>query len=133
MPNPILGEGWQSDAVAKTTVPPIPIPTMTNSSLNAVNWQQNDDSEFAFVLETFMSLANGGEAFTGEILRASSQIKPGEFESFYEEFKFLADEMYTLRKRSKYPVSIRSAVRTFKQRNTMEAYIIRRGCVGALR
>jgi hypothetical protein len=91
----------------------VPTPSLTNSSSNQVNYQLSADSEFAFVLETRLSLASGGGAATGEILRAASQIKPGDLESFYKEFKFLADQIYTLGKSSdpqKYPVSVRSAM-----------------------
>ena len=86
---------------------------MTNSSSNLVNYQLSADPEFAFVLESFLGLANGGGASSGEILRAASQIHPGEFESFYEEFKFLADQMYALGNTSdarKHPVSVRNAM-----------------------
>ena len=91
----------------------MPTPSMTNSSSNTVNYQLSADPEFAFVLETFLSLANGGGVSTGEILRAASQITPGKFESFYQEFKFLADQMYALGKSSdprKHPVSVRNAM-----------------------
>lgn len=39
-------------------------------------------------------MANGGGSNTGEVLRAASQIIPGSFESFYSEFKFLADQIH---------------------------------------
>jgi len=60
-----------------------------------------------------MSLANGGGANTAEVLRAASQINPGDFESFYKEFKYLADQIQALGASSdpkKYPVSVRDAM-----------------------
>ena len=74
--------------------------------------QLSSDSEFAFVLETFLSFANGGGAATGEILRAASQIKPGDMESFYREFKYLADQIAdqaTSVNATRFPVSAREA------------------------
>ena len=91
----------------------MPTPSITNSSSNTVNDQLNPDPEFAFVLETFLSLANGGGVSTGEVLRAASQIRAADFESFFEEFKFLADQMYALGKSSdprKHPVSVHNAM-----------------------
>lgn len=70
----------------------------------------SSDSAFAFQLEVLLSLANGGGVSPGEVLRAASQIKPGEFESFYSEFKFLADQMHDIGvniNADKYPVSAR--------------------------
>ncbi|THC97434.1 hypothetical protein EYZ11_003083 [Aspergillus tanneri] len=75
-------------------------------------YQLSSDPEFAFVLETFLSLSNGGGAATGEILRAASQIRPGDFESFYSEFKFLADEIAEQAASAnpqRFPVSARQA------------------------
>ena len=91
----------------------MPTPSLTNSSSNLVNYQLSPDPEFAFVLESFLGLANGAGASSGEILRAASQIKPGQFESFYKEFKFLADQMFALGNVSdphKHPVSVRNAM-----------------------
>ena len=88
----------------------IPNVTITNSTTNM--YQLSSDPEFAFVLETFLSLSNGGGAATGEILRAASQIVPGNYESFYSEFKFLADAMAqqaTSVNPAKFPVSAREA------------------------
>ncbi|KAE8379708.1 Alpha/Beta hydrolase protein [Aspergillus bertholletiae] len=88
----------------------IPNITITNSTSSI--YQLSSDSEFAFVLETFLSMSNGGGAATGEVLRAASQIKPGNFESFYREFKFLADQIAhqaTSIDAKRFPVSAREA------------------------
>ncbi|KNG82479.1 hypothetical protein ANOM_009526 [Aspergillus nomiae NRRL 13137] len=88
----------------------IPTVTITNSSSSI--HQLSSDPEFAFVLETFLSLSNGGGAATGEVLRAASQIKPGDMESFYKEFKFLADQISdqaTSVNATRFPVSAREA------------------------
>ncbi|KAF7621596.1 Alpha/Beta hydrolase protein [Aspergillus flavus] len=88
----------------------IPNVTITNSTTSI--YQLSSDSEFAFVLETFLSFANGGGAATGEILRAASQIKPGDMESFYLEFKYLADQIAdqaTSVNATRFPVSAREA------------------------
>lgn len=91
----------------------VPVPSLTNSSSNGVIWQLSTDPYFSFVLEDTLSLAASKGSDTGEILRAASQIQPENFESFYEEFKFLADEMFALGKCSdpkKYPVSVRESM-----------------------
>ncbi|KAH8705977.1 Alpha/Beta hydrolase protein [Talaromyces proteolyticus] len=89
----------------------IPNVTITNSTTSM--HQLSSDPEFAFVLETFMSLASGGGVATGEMLRAASRIKPGDFESFYSEFKFFADTMAqqaaSIRDPAKFAVSAREA------------------------
>lgn len=56
--------------------------------------QLSSDPEFAFILGEFLSFSNRSGANTGEILRAAAVIKPGDFESWYREFKFLADGIY---------------------------------------
>ncbi|KAJ5690620.1 hypothetical protein N7462_005012 [Penicillium macrosclerotiorum] len=75
-------------------------------------FQLSSDSEFAFVLETILSLSNYGGASTGEVLRAASQIAPGNFESWYKEFKFLGDAIHAKASAldtSRFPVSAREA------------------------
>lgn len=52
------------------------------------------DTQFSFYLSEVLSFSNGGGSNTGEVLRAASQIQPGSFESFYSEFKFLADTIH---------------------------------------
>ncbi|TPX13377.1 uncharacterized protein E0L32_006107 [Thyridium curvatum] len=56
---------------------------------------QSSDPQFAFYFQELLALANGAAGSnTGEVLRAASQIVPGDFESFYSEFKFLADAIH---------------------------------------
>jgi len=96
-----------TSVLAQGTIPNV---TITNSTTSM--YQLSSDTEFAFVLETFLSLANGGGAATGEVLRAASQIVPGSFESFYAQFKFLADQVEqqaTSVDPAKFPVSAREA------------------------
>ncbi|XHG04119.1 hypothetical protein AWENTII_007399 [Aspergillus wentii] len=81
----------------------------TNSS---AIFQLSSDPEFAFVLETVMSLANNYGAQTGEVLRAASQITPGDFESWYDQFVYLGDAIHdkaTAINASRFPVSAREA------------------------
>ncbi|KAB8226932.1 alpha/beta hydrolase family protein [Aspergillus alliaceus] len=88
----------------------IPNVTITNSTTSI--HQLSSDPEFAFALETFLSFSNGGGASTGEVLRAASQIIPGDYESFYTEFKFLADQIAhqaTSVDATRFPVSARQA------------------------
>ncbi|KAJ9156662.1 2,6-dihydropseudooxynicotine hydrolase [Pleurostoma richardsiae] len=59
-------------------------------------WPLSSDGQFAFQLAEILSLSNGGGANTGEVLRAATQITAGDFESFYSEFKFLADAIHEL-------------------------------------
>ena len=51
------------------------------------------DDEFSFILSDVLSLSNNFGANTGEVLRAASQITPGDFESWYAEFNFLAEQI----------------------------------------
>lgn len=70
----------------------------------------SSDSEFAFILEETLSLSNNFGANTGEVLRAASQIVPGDYESWYKEFKFLADALHskaTAINATRFPVSAR--------------------------
>lgn len=75
-------------------------------------YKLSEDPEFAFILEETLSLSNNFGASTGEVLRAASQIKPGDFESWYSEFKFLADAIHDQAdaiNATRYPVSAREA------------------------
>lgn len=75
-------------------------------------YQLSTDSEFAFVLETFLSLANGGGAATGEVLRSAARIAPGNFESWYKEWKFMADAIASQGdavNATKFPISAQQA------------------------
>jgi hypothetical protein len=65
----------------------IPNVTITNSTTSM--YQLSKDTQFASALETFLALANGGGAASGEILRAASQITPGSYESWYKEWQWL--------------------------------------------
>ncbi|KAH8681941.1 Alpha/Beta hydrolase protein [Xylariales sp. PMI_506] len=84
----------------------------TLASNGSAIYSLSTDAEFAFILEEYLALSNGGGANTGEILRAASQIVPGDFESWYSEFKFLADSLHakaTAINSSRFPVSAREA------------------------
>ncbi|KND86430.1 2,6-dihydropseudooxynicotine hydrolase [Tolypocladium ophioglossoides CBS 100239] len=75
-------------------------------------YQLSSDSEFAFILAEMLSLSNNFGANTGEILRAASQIKPSDFESWHREFKFLADGIHDKAvaiNATRFPVSAREA------------------------
>ncbi|KAH8895230.1 alpha/beta-hydrolase [Thozetella sp. PMI_491] len=75
-------------------------------------YQLSSDPEFAFLFEEYLALSNNFGANTGEVLRAASQIKPGDFESWYSEFKFLADAIHTKAAAidsKRFPVSAREA------------------------
>jgi pimeloyl-ACP methyl ester carboxylesterase len=69
----------------------------------------SSDSYFSFALSAMISLSNGGGASTGEVLRAASQITPGSFESYYGEFKFLADAIHAVGNSTTSAVSRRDA------------------------
>lgn len=69
----------------------------------------SNDTEFAFLLSEVLSFSNGGGAATGEVLRAASQIVPGDFESYYREFKFLADAIHDAGSGAKHPSARREA------------------------
>lgn len=75
-------------------------------------FQLSNNTEFAFVLETALALSNSGGASTGEILRVASQIKPGNFESWYKEFMYLGDGIHAKASAinaSRFPVSARES------------------------
>jgi esterase/lipase len=59
-------------------------------------YQLSSDSEFAFELEIILSKSSGGGSATGEILRAAAVIKPGDFDSWYDEFKLLGDKLHAI-------------------------------------
>lgn len=52
------------------------------------------DNYFAFYLEETLSLANNAGAQTGEVLRIASQIRPGDFESVYSAFYYMAERVH---------------------------------------
>ncbi|CAI7564967.1 unnamed protein product [Penicillium pancosmium] len=89
----------------------LPTFAQDDNNKNAI-YQLSNDTEFAFVLETVLALSNGGGASTGEVLRAASQIVPGDFESWYKEFLYLGDGIHAKASSinaSRFPVSAREA------------------------
>lgn len=62
--------------------------------------QLSTDSHFAFVLEEYLALSNGGGAASGEVLRIASQIKPGDSESFYTQFNYVAGQVHGMAERA---------------------------------
>lgn len=66
----------------------------TNITSSPAMYPLSSDVQFAFYLAEILALANGGGASTGEILRAASQITPGDTESLYKEFNFLAENIH---------------------------------------
>ncbi|KAM6522031.1 hypothetical protein FALCPG4_011724 [Fusarium falciforme] len=76
---------------ANNNQPYPPNVTLSNSATSM--HQLSSDSEFAFILEEYLSLSNEEGAATGEILRAAALIEPGNIESWYREFNFLADKI----------------------------------------
>lgn len=56
-------------------------------------YQLSNDSEFAFILSEYLSLSNEGGAATGEVLRAAAAIEPGNLDSWYKEFAYLAESI----------------------------------------
>lgn len=64
------------------------------------------------MLEATLSLSNNFGANTGEVLRAASQIVPGDFDSWYKEFIFLANQIHDKAEAinaKRFPVSAREA------------------------
>lgn len=51
------------------------------------------DSEFSYILSVVLALSNNLGSNTGEVLRAASQITPGDFESWYTQFTYLAGQI----------------------------------------
>ncbi|PNP73516.1 hypothetical protein FNYG_13110 [Fusarium nygamai] len=70
-------------------------PNVTISNTTTSMFQLSNDTEFSFILSEYLSLANEGGSATGEIhfLRAAAVIKLNNPESWYHEFKFLADKI----------------------------------------
>ncbi|KAM0467064.1 hypothetical protein ACHAPV_000578 [Trichoderma viride] len=82
------------------------------SSNGSAIFPLSNDTEFAFMLENTLSLSNNFGANTGEVLRAASQIIPGDFDSWYREFIFLADRIHSKAEAinsKRFPVSAREA------------------------
>ncbi|KAF4945727.1 hypothetical protein FGADI_11730 [Fusarium gaditjirri] len=68
-------------------------PNVTISNTTTSMFQLSNDTEFSFILSEYLSLANQGGSATGEVLRAAAVIEPSNPESWYREFKFLADKI----------------------------------------
>lgn len=68
------------------------------------------DGEFSFILTEALALANGGGSATSEILRAASQIVPGDLDSWFQEFYWLAEQIHELALLAKTPTSKRGAL-----------------------
>ncbi|KAM0455286.1 hypothetical protein ACHAO4_004164 [Trichoderma viride] len=82
------------------------------SSNGSAIFPLSNDTEFAFMLENTLSLSNNFGANTGEVLRAASQIIPGDFDSWYREFIFLANQIHGKAEAinsKRFPVSAREA------------------------
>ena len=56
------------------------------------------DEEFSFFLGAQLALSNNLGANTGEILRAATQVVPGDFESVYSAFNFLGEHVHAIAK-----------------------------------
>ncbi|KAI1407240.1 alpha/beta-hydrolase [Hypoxylon sp. FL1857] len=84
----------------------------TNSTTDVPFYPLSTDDHFSFVLYEMLSLSNGRGAATGEVMRAAAKIQAGNYESFYNEFKFLADSLHDTAasiNATKFPVSAREA------------------------
>ncbi|KAI0836365.1 alpha/beta-hydrolase [Hypoxylon sp. FL0890] len=84
----------------------------TNGTTDEPYYPLSTDSHFSFVLYEMLALSNGGGAATGEVMRAAAKIEAGNYESFYNEFKFLADSLHNTAasiNATKFPVSAREA------------------------
>ncbi|KAI6082230.1 alpha/beta-hydrolase [Hypoxylon rubiginosum] len=84
----------------------------TNSTTDVPYLPLSTDDYFSFILDEVLALSNGGGAATGEVLRAAAKIEAGNYESFYSEFKFLADSLHDVAasvNATKFPVSARQA------------------------
>jgi pimeloyl-ACP methyl ester carboxylesterase len=73
-------------------------------------YQLSSDPEFAFQFEILLAKSSGGGVEPGEILRAAAVIKPGDFDSWYDEFILLADKLHAIATSvdsARFPVSAR--------------------------
>ncbi|KAF4442926.1 hypothetical protein F53441_11570 [Fusarium austroafricanum] len=69
-------------------------PNVTISNTTTSMFPLSEDHEFSFILSEYLSLANEGGSATGEVLRAAAVIEPNNAESWYREFRFLADKIH---------------------------------------
>ncbi|KAI1208278.1 alpha/beta-hydrolase [Annulohypoxylon truncatum] len=84
----------------------------TNSTTDEPYLPLSTDDHFSFILYETLALANGGGSATGEVMRAAAKIVAGDTDSFYNEFKFLADSLHNVAESinaTKFPVSAREA------------------------
>ncbi|KAK7418744.1 hypothetical protein QQX98_003762 [Neonectria punicea] len=68
--------------------------TILNETTNM--YQLSSDGQFDFILTEYLSLANEGGAASGEVLRAAAKIEPGNFNSWYDEFNYLAEKIHAM-------------------------------------
>lgn len=66
-----------------------------NNATNETTLPLSTDSEFSYILNVVLALSNNLGSNTGEVLRAASQITPGDFESWYTQFSYLAGQIET--------------------------------------
>ena len=78
-----------------------------NSSV--VQYAMSTDPQFSFILTEALALANGKGAATSEVLRAASQIIPGNFDSFFDEFYWLGEQIHSQALASKTKTSARES------------------------
>lgn len=84
----------------------------TNSTSDVTSYPLSSDEYFSFIVYEVLALASGGGSSAGEVLRAAAKIEAGNYESFYTEFKFLADSIHDIAtsiNATKFPVSAREA------------------------
>jgi hypothetical protein len=59
-------------------------------------YELSSDSQFDFYLQEVLSLAQGGGANSGEVLRIATGILPHDFESTYTAFYYMAERVYAI-------------------------------------
>lgn len=64
-----------------------------SNATNETTLPLSTDSEFSSILSVVLALSNNLGSNTGEVLRAASQITPGDFESWYTQFSYLAGQI----------------------------------------
>ncbi|KAK4893461.1 hypothetical protein LTR27_008143 [Elasticomyces elasticus] len=75
-------------------------------------FQLSSDSQIAFYLAETIGLSNWGGANTGEVLRIATQVVPNDFESVYEAYYYMAEQLFSVAESvdtTKDPVSAREA------------------------
>ncbi|KAI4592616.1 hypothetical protein KJ359_011067 [Pestalotiopsis sp. 9143b] len=70
----------------------------------------SQDDEFSFILTEALALANGGGAATSEVLRIASQIVPGDLDSWYREFHWMAEQIHGQAQQARTATSKRQAL-----------------------